>query len=127
MVALTDIQSSNSRVASALPPGLVAVFVGATSGIGEYTLKQLAKHAVQPRIYFVGRSQEAGDRIKAECEALNAEGKYTFIKADVSLMRTVDEVCQEIKSNENAINMLVLSQGSLSGRDGEYPSIGTTA
>jgi NADP-dependent 3-hydroxy acid dehydrogenase YdfG len=74
MVSLLDVQSSNSRIASALPLGLVAVFVGATSGIGETSLKQFARHVRLPRVYFVGRSQEAGDGIAAECKALNSRG-----------------------------------------------------
>jgi short-subunit dehydrogenase len=87
MVSLPEVQSSNSRIATTLPPGLVAVFVGATNGIGETTLKQFAKHTRQPRVYFVGRSQEAGDRIAAECNALNSNGRYVFIKADTSLIQ----------------------------------------
>jgi hypothetical protein len=63
MVSLKYVQLSNGRIASALPPHLVCVFVGATSGVGEYSLKTFAKYANQPRIYFVGRSQEAADRI----------------------------------------------------------------
>jgi NADP-dependent 3-hydroxy acid dehydrogenase YdfG len=113
MVSLLDVQSSNSRIASALPPSLVAVFVGATSGIGETTLKQFAKHARRPRVYFVGRSQEAGDRIAVECKALNSEGQYIFIKADTSLIRTVDEICRDIKSKEKSVNLLFLSTGTL--------------
>ena len=113
MVSLKDVQSSNSRIASDLPPGLVAVFVGATSGVGEASLKQFSKHARQPRVYFVGRSQEAGDRIASECKALNSEGEYFFIKANASLIRTVDEVCLDIKSKEKAINLLLLCPGSL--------------
>lgn len=113
MVSLPEIQSSNSRITPALPPGLVAVFVGATNGIGETTLKQFAKHARQPRVYFIGRSQEAGDRIAAECKALNAEGEYIFIKADTGLIRTVDDVCRDIKAKEKSINLLFLSTGTL--------------
>ena len=113
MVSLTDVQYSNSRIASALSPGLVAVFVGATSGVGETSLKQFAKHARKPRVYFVGRSQEAGERIAAECKALNSEGMYTFIKADTSLICTVDDVCRDIKSKEKIVNLLFLSTGSL--------------
>ena len=116
MVALTDVQSSNSRIASALPPALVAIFVGATSGIGETSLKQFAKHARQPHVYFIGRSQEAGDRILAECKALNSEGEYIFIKADTSLIFNVDDVCRDIKSKEKAVNLLFLSTGSLSSK-----------
>jgi hypothetical protein len=57
-VSLAQVQSSNSRISTTLPAGLVAVFVGATSSIGETSLKQFAKHARQPRVYFLGRSQQ---------------------------------------------------------------------
>jgi NAD(P)-dependent dehydrogenase (short-subunit alcohol dehydrogenase family) len=113
MVALPEVQSSNSRIASALPPGLVAVFVGGTNGIGETTLKQFAKHARKPRVYFIGRSQEAGDRIAAECKALNSDGEYIFVKADTSLIRNVDDICRDIEANEKSVNLLFLSTGSL--------------
>lgn len=113
MVSLTDVPSSNSRIASTLFSSLVAVFVGATSGVGETSLKQFAKHTRQPRIYFIGRSQAAGDRIAAECKTLNSEGEYIFIKADTSLIRSVDDVCRDIKSKEKAVNLLFLSTGSL--------------
>jgi hypothetical protein len=76
-------------------------------------LKQFAKHSSRPRAYFVGRSQEAGDRILSECKALNPDGEYIFRKADVSLIRVVDDVCREIKSKEKAINILCLSPGNL--------------
>ncbi|KLJ07874.1 hypothetical protein EMPG_16656 [Blastomyces silverae] len=111
MVSLTEVKSSNSLIPSTLTPGLVAVFVGATSGIGESTLKAFAKYAKQPRAYFVGRSRDAADRIVAECEALNPEGEYIFIQADISLIRVVDDVCEQIKAKESALNMLVLSAG----------------
>ena len=111
MVSLSLVQASNALISSTLPPNLVAVFVGATSGIGEATLKQFAKHTRQPRAYFVGRSRDDADRILAECKALNSEGEFIFIKADVSLIRVVDEVCEEIKSKEEAINILFLSAG----------------
>jgi|SRR5271155_3782058 len=113
MVFLSAVQSSNSHIVSSLPPRLVAVFVGATKGIGATTLKQFAKHACQPRAYFIGRSQDAGDRITAECKALNPEGEYIFVKADASLIRVVDDVCQEIRKKEKAINILFLSAGTL--------------
>ena len=118
MVSLSAIQSSNSRIASSLPPHLVGVFVGATAGIGETTLKQFAKHARQPRAYLIGRSQNAADRIVAECKAINPHGEYLFIKADVSSIRTVDTVCEEIMAKETAINVLFFTQGTLDSRTG---------
>jgi NADP-dependent 3-hydroxy acid dehydrogenase YdfG len=113
MVSFKQIQASNARIATSLPAGLVAVFVGATSGIGETSLRQFAKHARRPRAYFIGRSQKSGDRITAECKALNAEGEFTFTKADVGLIRVVDDVCREIKSKEKEINLLFLSAGTM--------------
>jgi short-subunit dehydrogenase len=111
MVTLSEVQSSNALIGTALPSGLVAVFVGATNGIGEATLIEFARNARQPHVYFVGRSQEAGDRIARECRQLNPDGEFTFIKADLSLMRNVDDVCREIRSKEKAINLLFLSCG----------------
>lgn len=113
MVSLSAVQSSNDKIASSLPPGLVAVFVGATSGIGETSLKQFAKHARQPRIYIVGRSEQSAKRVIAECQSLNKDGEYNFIRGDVSLIRVVDDICREISSKEPVINLLFQSQGTL--------------
>ena len=112
MVELDKVRSSNEQIATALSPGLVAVYVGATSGIGELAMKGLVKHSVQPRVYFVGRSQKAADRIVSELKTLNSGGEYIFIQEDVSLIAGVDKVCQQIKARETAINLLVQSQGS---------------
>ncbi|CAM1504926.1 Fc.00g025170.m01.CDS01 [Cosmosporella sp. VM-42] len=113
MVALPDVIASNERIAPAFPNGLVAVFIGGTSGVGEYTLKAFAKHSSNPRVYVVGRSQEAADRIIQECKQLNRGGTFEFLKLDVSLVKNVDEVCVHIKKKETAINILFQSQGSM--------------
>ena len=47
----------------------------------------------------------------AACRALNAEGEYVFVEADVSLIRVVDEVCEGIRAKEEAVNVLFLSAG----------------
>ena len=111
MVSLSQIHASNHLISSTLPARLVAIFVGATSGIGEATLKQFAKHTREPRVYLVGRSQAAADRIISECKTITPLGDYTFIKADVSLIRVVDDVCKQIADREKAVNILFLSAG----------------
>ncbi|KEQ86792.1 hypothetical protein M438DRAFT_291442 [Aureobasidium pullulans EXF-150] len=113
MVALETIRASNSRIASTLPSGLVAIFVGATNGVGEATVRQFAKYASAPRVYLIGRSQDAGTRIVNECRALNAKGEFTFISKDTSLMRNVDEICDTIKHKEKSVNLLFLTIGTL--------------
>ncbi|GAB1312352.1 Oxidoreductase andH (Fragment) [Madurella fahalii] len=120
MVALEQIRSSNSKIMAALRPSLVAVFAGATSGIGETSLKQFAKNVVKPRIYFLGRSKGSGNRIRAELQKLNPEGEYIYISLDVSLLRSVDDVCRQIKREEAAVNLLFLSTGTMvTGKDTE--------
>jgi hypothetical protein len=71
-------------------------------------------------VYFVGRSQEAGDRIAAECRELNSEGEFIFVKADVSLLKNVDDVCRKIASKEKCINLLFLTCGSALAHIGSY-------
>jgi NADP-dependent 3-hydroxy acid dehydrogenase YdfG len=114
MVSLADVHESNSLIPTALPAGLVAIFVGGTSGIGEISAKTLANYAVRPRIYIVGRSEDAANRILAECKTINPDGDFTFMKADVSLIRNVDEVCNKIKAKEGHLNLLFLTTGVLS-------------
>jgi len=119
MVTLASVQASNAQVSS-LPPGLVAVFIGATSGIGETALKQFAKYARQPRIYFVGREQAVADRMVSELTDMDPEAQYTFIKADVSLIKVVDDVCKQIESKEKAVNLLFLTPGTMISGTGRY-------
>lgn len=113
MSALQHAQLSNQRIASSLPEGLVAVFIGGTSGVGEYTVKALARYAVKPRVYLVGRSNEAADRIITECQKSNPGGHFEFLKADLSALKNVDEVSLLLREKESAINVLFQSQGSM--------------
>ncbi len=113
MASIEAIRASNARIASELPAGLVAVFVGATSGIGETTLKQFAKCARQPRIYFVGRRGDEGSRIQRELKTLNPGGDYHYLKCDASLLQNVDQLCRDIKSKESTINLLFITIGTL--------------
>jgi hypothetical protein len=108
MVSQEVIAASNRR----LPSKLVGVFVGATSGIGEYTLKSFAKHCSYPTAYFVGRSQPAADRILGELKTINSNGTYTFIQSDISLVKNVDAVCAQVLENESFINVLIMSQAT---------------
>ena len=112
MVSLEMVQSSNSRIRSVLP-GLIAVFVGATNGVGETTVKQFAKYAALPRVYIIGRSRGAGDRIAAECKTLNPGGTFVFLQRETSLMRDVDNICNELASKEEVIDLLFLTVGTL--------------
>jgi hypothetical protein len=49
MVALSVVELSNSPISTTLPAKMVAVFVGATGGIGEYAMKAFAQKPPNPR------------------------------------------------------------------------------
>jgi NADP-dependent 3-hydroxy acid dehydrogenase YdfG len=124
MVSLRQMRASNAQIKTALPSGLVAVFAGATSGIGESSLRQFVKNTIRPRIYFLGRSKESGARITVELQKLNPEGEYHYISVDVSSIKAVDQVSLEIKEKEQVINLLLLSTGTLVTGKGEFTGSG---
>jgi NAD(P)-dependent dehydrogenase (short-subunit alcohol dehydrogenase family) len=118
MVAIQAVRSHNTALKD-LGPGLVAVFVGGTSGIGLSTAREFVRNTISPRLYLVGRNQDEATRITQEFDQLNPSSKTTFIKADASLLRTVDKACAEIQAQEPKINLLFMTCGymTLKGRN----------
>lgn len=114
MVSLKDVLASNAQITTTLPKQLVAIFAGATSGIGESTLKTFVKYAAEPRIYLFARNSASAKRVIAQCRQVNPRGEYIFIKADLSLIKETDRACEEVKQKESLINLIVLSAGELS-------------
>jgi NADP-dependent 3-hydroxy acid dehydrogenase YdfG len=113
MVFLPDILASNAQISSTLPKQLIAVFAGATSGIGEVTLKTFVKYAKEPRIYLLARNPASAERVIAECRELNPSADYRFIKVDLSSIKETDHACDEVKRKEELVNLVVLSAGAL--------------
>lgn len=66
------------------------------------------------------RNQDAADRIIAELKTIQPEGTASFIKQDLTLLKNVDLVCNEIKRRETKLNVLFMTAGlsSMRGRDG---------
>ncbi|PWY68619.1 hypothetical protein BO70DRAFT_344715 [Aspergillus heteromorphus CBS 117.55] len=118
MVNLQTVLAHNAALKS-LAPGLVAVFVGGTSGISLSTAVALARHTISPKIYLVGRSQSAADTAIASMKSINPSAQMTFCQADISLLTNVDSVCAEIAAKEKKLNLLFMTPGylTLKGRD----------
>ncbi|KAK7419258.1 hypothetical protein QQX98_003410 [Neonectria punicea] len=134
MVAISIIKDSNTKaLPSALPSGLVAVFIGGTSGIGQATLKQfvVATKDKSPRVYIVGRSTQAAHPLLAELRQSNPSATLEFIRQDVSLVRNVDAAVSQIKKHETKVDLLYLSvgfvsfQGRIETSEGLEPSMTT--
>ncbi|KAE8385386.1 hypothetical protein BDV23DRAFT_190899 [Aspergillus alliaceus] len=117
MVSLKTVQASNASLRSI--PNLTALFVGGTSGMGQSTLRQLAKHTESPTAYIVGRNQSRAKPFLTELQQINPKGRFNFIEADVSLVRNVDKACQQILQRETHLNFLFMTPGgiSLGGRN----------
>lgn len=127
MVALSIIKESNAKVLpGALSSGLVAVFIGATSGIGKATLEQfiVATRDKSPRVYITGRSTSAAVPLLAELRQSNPSASLEFIEQDVSLIRNVDAAVDQIKQNETKVDLLFVTVGFISfqGRIGKFIS-----
>ncbi|KAF2817478.1 short-chain dehydrogenase/reductase [Mytilinidion resinicola] len=110
MVTIQTVRSNNAALKD-LGPGLVAVFVGGTSGIGLSTARAFVKNTTAPRVYLVGRNQEEATKITQEFDKINPESKTTFVKADLSLLRNVDKACSEIQAREPKVNLLFMTAG----------------
>ena len=121
-ISLSTVRTSNATIKT-LGPGLVAVFVGGTSGIGESILKAFVSVAAAPRVYIIGRNRDAANRIVKECRAVNEASEVEFLQADVSEIANVDQVCSDIMQREKMLNLLVLTTGILTvhGRNGTAP------
>ncbi|KAF1947324.1 NAD(P)-binding protein [Clathrospora elynae] len=118
MVLLADVRAHNATLKS-LPSGLVAVFVGATSGIGFFTAREFVRNTTSPHVYLIGRNATEAGKIIEELRSINSSSQLTFLQKDVSLLKNVDEACNEIKSREKQINVLFITCGYLTmkGRD----------
>jgi NADPH:quinone reductase-like Zn-dependent oxidoreductase len=84
MISLKDVQTSNASFKEKAIPGLVALFIGGTSGVGKGTLIQFAKNANYSTVHVVGRSKASATPLLNELETLNPNGTFTFIETQIS-------------------------------------------
>ncbi|KAK8102436.1 hypothetical protein PG984_015582 [Apiospora sp. TS-2023a] len=125
-IDLQNVRTSNNRLSSVKGPH-VALFVGATSGIGLGTLKEFAQHAAEPRIYIVARNTKKASAIVEDLSNLNPRGKYEIIEKDVSLIKDAEAVAEFFKSKESTLDLLFLSVGFLTLDGPQYTSEGLEA
>ena len=124
MVSHEEVQSTNDEFFR--NRSLVAVLIGATSGIGEYTARAMAtlygKHTASLRLYIVGRNGTAAQKIMSECSRLCPNGSFQFVKAgDLASIKEVDRVSNEllgIEQQQNRdsvprIDFLMMTQGQV--------------
>ncbi|KAI5286049.1 hypothetical protein KEM52_002169, partial [Ascosphaera acerosa] len=113
MTSLNTVRAHNATLRGRLGSGLVAVFAGGTSGIGESTARELVRNVDAPKVYIIGRNEQEATRILGELRQLSPHGHYEFIAGNLAQLREVDRVCEQIREREKHVNLLVLSQGIL--------------
>jgi NAD(P)-dependent dehydrogenase (short-subunit alcohol dehydrogenase family) len=105
----------------------IALFTGATAGLGEAILKAYARNHQNSRIYFVGRNDAAAQQIiedvqqtwKEISQSGEGEGDIIFVKADLTLLKNARDVVQRIvrREGDNArLDFLCMSQGILTSK-----------
>ena len=87
----------------------VAVVTGASSGIGRQTAKALARQGW--RIIGTGRNSERIASAQAEFRAVGGEAE--MIRADLSLMASVEETAQRIATLTDRVHLLVNNAGGM--------------
>ncbi|KAL3428329.1 hypothetical protein PVAG01_01838 [Phlyctema vagabunda] len=118
MPSIQTVRRNNAQLRTKAS-GLVAVFVGGTSGIGEATCTEFVQKTVNPVVYIIGRNESYGSSMSERLLLVNSTARIHFLPSDLSLLRNVDGVCRLIKEKERKINLLFITAGflSLKGRD----------
>jgi NAD(P)-dependent dehydrogenase (short-subunit alcohol dehydrogenase family) len=126
MVGLSQVRKSNAAIDGSTCPR-VALFAGATSGIGQAALQQFVKACKGKgavKIYVVGR-KSSSDRFQSTLEALrnsNTDADLIWIEAEISLLASVKQVCIDVTKRESVLDLLYLSAGYVpfAGRNGRF-------
>lgn len=134
MVTLDTVQQSNALLVS-LPQaqGLVAVFIGATSGIGQSALEHFVKSTSASRIYSTARPQTLAshNEFLKRLNQSSPTGTYTALIADASLVSDIDRAVDTILENETKVDLLFMSpgffafEGRVDTKEGLDPSMST--
>ncbi|KAJ9373881.1 hypothetical protein DTO282E5_1237 [Paecilomyces variotii] len=112
MVSLTDVKTSNGQLTAATVPK-VAVFVGATSGIGRAALENLISKGFPVRVYIIGRDKAAFQPTLSELQASNPSADLIFLEGHISLMAETRRLVDMILIREEYVDLLFLSAGFL--------------
>ena len=100
---------------------VTAIFTGATHGCGFGTLRMFVKRIPKPRAIIVGRSRSRFEDEMESLKLINPDAELTFIEGDLSLIKGVDAICDEVMQHLAGakVDLLCMSQGyaPLQGRD----------
>ncbi len=111
MCASKTVSSIRVQNANVSLPHKNAIVVGGTSGIGEGIAHRLAKANVS--VTIIGRSKARGEEVVKTLSSLSSskEVNHNFVACDSFMMKNIQAVCSDIKSKQQSLDYLVLTQG----------------
>ncbi|KAK2601906.1 hypothetical protein QQS21_004497 [Conoideocrella luteorostrata] len=113
MIGTSEILRSNEQIAQQHLKGRVAVFMGATAGIGQSTLNQMITMLDDSTFYVLGRNPTD---IVSQLESLKLSAskrgnKIVFIESQVSCIAMIDAACDQILAAESRVHYLYTDEG----------------
>jgi NAD(P)-dependent dehydrogenase (short-subunit alcohol dehydrogenase family) len=111
MPPLAQIQSQNAALRAKQHRDIVAVFAGATGGIGLGTLQTTTTIFPNPTIYILGRSASRFAPHLSTLQTLNPSATLIFLERDPTLLSEIDKACAEILARQTRIDYLFMSPG----------------
>ncbi|KAJ2922947.1 hypothetical protein H1R20_g14150, partial [Candolleomyces eurysporus] len=117
MPSLQVVRDSNSAYSPSYIPTIV-VF-GGTSGIGEAISKGFAQHTKgRVHLIIVGRNKAAAEATIASLPKASSDAdptakgsQYEFVSCDVTVMKNIHQLAEDLKARLEKINYLILSAG----------------
>ena len=89
--------------------GKSVIVTGGGSNIGRGIVLGFAKEGSNVAIADIDPVQ--GDKVKKECEALNAGGKYCVVEADVTSWESVQAMAKKVNEELGSIDILINNAG----------------
>ena len=86
------------------------IITGATDGLGKQTALDLAKLGYN--IGLVGRNQEKGDAVLDEIASATGNHSLKYFQADLSNIRNLDNLANDIKREYDSIDILINNAGA---------------
>ncbi|KAJ6462428.1 NAD(P)-binding protein [Mycena sanguinolenta] len=113
MPSLSVVRAFNASFSPSYTP--VAIFVGGTSGIGQGMAEAFARHTKgNAHIVLIGRNRAAAESIIETFPKPTVPGaRHEFVECDITLMKNVHRVADELRARIPKINFLVLTAGVL--------------
>ncbi len=91
--------------------GKTILITGATSGIGKATAKGLAELGAS--LIIAGRDRERCEKTIEEIRSVNPGIEISYFLADLSSLKEIRELAEEVKKNYNKLDVLINNAGSI--------------